>query len=162
MSKRKVKKQEEAGLIITSLIDVFVIVLVYLIRSVSSEGSLMTSAENLVLPMSQRSKTPTEVSLTIIGDQKHITVDDNVLMETAAVQKQDSLLVKPVLDLLTKKREEEKKAEVLGLIKEATGKVVVQFDKNTPYNIVTKIMATCGYAGYNNIKFAVTKPNEEG
>jgi biopolymer transport protein ExbD len=162
MPKRKVKKQEEAGLIITSLIDVFVIVLVFLLRSVSSEGSLMTSADNLVLPMSQRSKTPTEVSLTIIGDQKHITVDDKVLMNTDDVQKQDSLLVKPVLDLLTKKREEERKAEVLGLIKEATGKVVVQFDKNTPYNIVTKVMATCGYAGYNNIKFAVTKKNEEG
>lgn len=162
MGKRKIKRQGEAGLIITSLIDVFVIVLVYLIRSVSSEGSLMTSADNLVLPMSQRSKSPTEISLTIIGDQKHITVDDVVLMDTEDVRKQDSLLVKPVLDVLTKKREEERKAEVLGLIKEATGKVVVQFDKNTPYDIVTKVMATCGYAGYNNIKFAVTKPNEEG
>jgi biopolymer transport protein ExbD len=162
MAKRKIKRQPEAGLIITSLVDVFVIVLVYLIRSVSSEGSLMTSADNLVLPMSQRSKSPTEISLTIIGDQKHITVDDVVLMDTENVRKQDSLLVKPVLDVLTKKREEERKAEVLGLIKEATGKVVVQFDKNTPYDIVTKIMATCGYAGYNNIKFAVSKKNEEG
>jgi biopolymer transport protein ExbD len=162
MAKRKIKRQPEAGLIITSLVDVFVIVLVYLIRSVSSEGSLMTSADNLVLPMSQRSKSPTEISLTIIGDQKHITVDDVVLMETEVVRKQDSLLVKPVLDVLIKKREEERKAEVLGLIKEATGKVVVQFDKNTPYDIVTKIMATCGYAGYNNIKFAVAKKNEEG
>ncbi|MDB5106120.1 MAG: Biopolymer transport protein ExbD/TolR [Fibrobacteres bacterium] len=162
MAKRKIKRQPEAALIITSLVDVFVIVLVYLIRSISSEGSLMTSADNLVLPMSQRSKSPTEISLTIIGDQKHITVDDQVLMETEVVRKQDSLLVKPVLEILTKKREEERKAEVLGLIKEATGKVVVQFDKNTPYDIVTKIMATCGYAGYNNIKFAVSKKNEEG
>lgn len=162
MAHRKIKRQPEAALIITSLVDVFVIVLVYLIRSVSSEGSLMTSADNLVLPMSQRSKTPTEISLTIIGDQKHITVDDSVLMDTEVVRKQDSLLVKPVLELLTKKRDEERKAEVLGLIKEATGKVVVQFDKNTPYDIVTKIMATCGYAGYNNIKFAVSKKNEEG
>jgi biopolymer transport protein ExbD len=162
MAKRRVKKQEEAGLIITSLIDVFVIVLVFLMRSVDSEGNLMTSADNLVLPMSQRSKTPTEVSLTIIGDQKNITVDDVVLVDTDHVRKQDSLLVKPVLDVLIKKREEERKAEVLGLIKEATGKVVVQFDKNIPYDIVTKVMATCGYAGYNNIKFAVTKPAEEG
>ena len=161
MARRKIKKQEEAGLIITSLIDVFVIVLVFLMRSVDSEGNLMTSAENLVLPMSQRSKTPTEVSLTIIGDQKNITVDDVMLIETDKVRKQDSLLVKPVLDVLVKKREEERKAEVLGLIKESTGKVVVQFDKNIPYDIVTKVMATCGYAGYNNIKFAVTKPAEE-
>ena len=161
MSKRKVKKQEEAGLIITSLIDVFVIVLVFLMRSISSEGNLMTSADNLVLPMSSRSKSPTEVSLTIIGDQDNINVDDHAIAKTADVRKQDSLLVPGILSVLEKKREEEKKAEMLGIIKEATGKVVVQFDKNTPYDIVTKIMATCGYAGYTNIKFAVTKRGEE-
>ena len=162
MAKRKIKRQGEAGLIITSLIDVFVIVLLFLMRTISAEGNLMTSADNLVLPMSQRSKSPTEVSLTIIGDQKSITVDDAVLANTEAVRKQDSLIVAPVLSVLIKKREEERKAELLGIIKEATGKVVVQFDKNTPYDIVTKVMATCGYAGYNNIKFAVTKKNEEG
>ena len=162
MAKRKIKRQDEAGLIITSLIDVFVIVLVFLMRTISAEGNLMTSADNLVLPMSQRSKSPTEVSLTIIGDEKNITVDDKVLAKTSEVRAQDSLLVKPVLTVLTQKREEERKAELLGIIKEATGKVVVQFDKNTPYDIITKVMATCGYAGYNNIKFAVTKKNEEG
>lgn len=161
MGRRKVKKQEEAGLIITSLIDVFVIVLVFLMRSVSSEGNLMTSADNLVLPMSARSKSPTEVSLTIIGDQDNINVDDHAVAKTADVRKQDSLLVPAILKDLERKREEEKKAEMLGVIKEATGKVVVQFDKNTPYDIVTKIMATCGYAGYSNIKFAVSKKGEE-
>ncbi len=159
---RKIKRSEMPGLIITSLIDVFVIVLVFLMRTVSSEGNLMTSADNLVLPMSQRSKSPTEVSLTIIGDHKNITVDDKVMANTEDVRKQDSLIVKPILDLLIEKRAEEQKAEVAGVIKESTGKVVVQFDKNTPYTIITKIMATCGYAGYNNIKFAVSKKSEEG
>lgn len=161
MGRRKVKKQGEAGLIITSLIDVFVIVLVFLMRSVSSEGNLMTSAENLVLPMSARSKSPTEISLAIIGDQDNINVDDHAVARTADVRKQDSLLVPGILKILEQKREEEKKAEMLGVIKEATGKVVVQFDKNMPYDIITKIMATCGYAGYTNIKFAVSKKGEE-
>lgn len=159
---RKVKKQEPAELIITSLIDVFVIVLVFLIRSIDAEGNLLTSAENLILPMSAKAKSPTEVSLTIVGDEKHIVVDDKVLADAKMVKDQDSLIIKPVLDVLIKKREEERKAEVLGIIKESTGKVVVQFDKNTPYDIVTKVMATAGYAGYNNIKFAVTRRNEEG
>ncbi|HLP42235.1 MAG TPA: biopolymer transporter ExbD [Fibrobacteria bacterium] len=161
MAKRRVKKQKDAHLIITSLIDVFVIVLVFLLRSVSSEGNLMTSADNLVLPMSARSKSPTEVSLTVIGDPDNINVDDHAVAKTADVRKQDSLLVPGILKLLEKKRAEEKKAEMLGVIKEATGKVVVQLDKNTPYDIVTKLMATCGYAGYNNIKFAVSKKGEE-
>lgn len=160
--RRRIKRQGEAGLIITSLIDIFVIVLVFLLRTISAEGNLMTSADNLVLPMSARAKSPTEVSLAIIGDQHHINVDGVPLVETDKVRKQDSLIVAPVLEVLTKKREEEKKAEMLGIIKEATGKVVVQFDKNMPYDIVTKVMATCGYAGYSNIKFAVTRKTEEG
>ncbi len=160
--RRKVKRQEEAGLIITSLIDIFVIVLVFLLRTISAEGNLLTSADNLVLPMSATAKSPTEVSLILVGDNHQIAVDGNPLISTEKVLKQDSLIVAPVLEVLTKKRDEEKKAEMLGIIKESTGKIVVELDKNMPYDIVTKLMATCGYAGYNNIKFAVTRKNEEG
>ena len=160
--KRKIKRQPESGLIITSLIDVFVIVLVFLMRTVSSEGNLVTSADNLVLPLSAHSKSPTEVSLVIIGDPEEISVDDQPLAKVEAVKLQDTLIIKPVLDVLLKKREEEKKAEILGVIKESTGKVVVELDKNTPYSVVTRIMATCGFAGYSNIKFAVAKKGEEG
>ena len=158
---RSIKRQHEAHLIIISLIDVFIIVLTFLMRTFSAEGSLLTSADNLVLPMSVRAKSPTEVSLVIIGDHTSISVDGVSLIDTDKVRKQDSLLVATVLEVLTKKREEEKKAEMYGVIKESTGKVVVQLDKNIPYDIVTKLMATCGYAGYNNIKFAVTRKNEE-
>lgn len=158
---RSVKRQHEAHLIIISLIDVFIIVLTFLMRTFSAEGSLLTSADNLVLPMSVRAKSPTEVSLVIIGDHTSISVDGVSLVDTDKVRKQDSLLVATVLEVLTKKREEEKKAEMYGVIKESTGKVVVQLDKNIPYDIVTKLMATCGYAGYNNIKFAVTRKHEE-
>ena len=159
---RGVKRQKEAHLVIISLIDVFIIVLTFLMRTFDAEGSLLTSADNLVLPMSIRAKSPTEISMVVIGDIDNINVDGKQVITTAKVRAQDSLIVVPVLELLTKKREEEKKAEMLGIIKEATGKVVVQLDKNIPYDIVTKIMATCGYAGYNNIKFAVSRRNDEG
>ncbi|HAO99805.1 MAG TPA: biopolymer transporter ExbD [Fibrobacteres bacterium] len=162
LKKRKVKKQDEAGLIITSLIDVFVIVLTFLLNTISAEGNLLTSADNLVLPMSAHAKSPQEVSMTIVGDDKHITVDGAVVAETDNVRKQDSLLIGSMVKVLAKLHEKEKKAEMMGVIKDAAGKVVVQFDKNLPYDIVTKVMATCGYAGYSNIKFAVMRNNEDG
>ena len=162
LKKRSVKKQEEAGLIITSLIDVFVIVLVFLLNTISAEGNLLTSADNLVLPMSAHAQSPREVSLIILGTSTMISVDGVPVVKTDAVRKQDSLLIAPMLSILTKKHEEEKKAEMLGVIKEASGKIVVQFDKNLPYDVVTKVMATCGYVGYNNIKFAVLRKNEDG
>lgn len=161
LKKRRVKKQEEAGLIITSLIDIFVIVLVFLLQTVSAEGNLLTSADNLVLPMSARAKSPTEVNLTITGATS-IAIDGHDVISIDEVRKQDSLLVGPIVAVLSKKHEAEKKAEMMGAIKDASGKVVVQFDKNTPYDVVTKVMASCGFAGYSNIKFAVLRKNEEG
>ena len=161
LKRRGIKKQEEAGLIITSLIDIFVIVLVFLLQTVSAEGNLLTSADNLVLPMSARAKSPTEVNLVITGATT-IAVDGKELISVEKVRKQEGLLVDPIVALLTKKHEAEKKAEMMGILKDASGKIVVQFDKNTPYDVVTKVMASCGYAGYSNIKFAVMRKNEEG
>lgn len=142
--------------------DVMTIVLVFLLTLFAAEGNLMTQADNLILPVSARSHSPQEVSLTITGDPKWILVDNQPTIETPKVRQQDSLLVEPVFEILKLKREEEKKAEMMGLTDETTGKIVVQFDKNTEYDIVTKIMATCGNAGYNNIKFAVIRKGEEG
>jgi len=162
IKKRTIKKQEEAGLIITSLIDVFVIVLTFLLRTISAEGNLLTSADNLVLPMSAHAQSPTEVSMIITGDDKTISVDGHPVASTDSVRQQDSLLVVPIYDVLAKKHAEEQKAKMLGIIKEVSDNVVVQFDKNLPYDVVTKVMATCGYVGYTNIKFAVMRKNEEG
>ena len=50
----------------------------------------------------------------------------------------------------------------MGLTDESVGKIVLQFDKNMDYDVVTKTVATCGYAEYRNVKFAVTKQEEEG
>jgi biopolymer transport protein ExbD len=98
----------------------------------------------------------------ILGDDRKITVDGHPVIETDKVRKQDSLLIAPMVDILARKHAEEQKAEMLGIIQEAAGKIVVQFDKNLPYDVVTKVMATCGYVGYTNIKFAVLRKNEEG
>ena len=57
------KKKNELFLQITSMMDMFTIILVFLLKSFSAEGSLLTNADNLVLPNSQSKKKPTEVNL---------------------------------------------------------------------------------------------------
>ena len=37
--------------------------------------------------------------------------------------------------------------------------IIVQIDKNIPYDAMYKVMATCGFAGYTNIAFAVMQKN---
>ena len=63
---------------------------------------------------------------------------------------------------LEKKREEEKKAALAqGNDPDTGGKVVVQLDKNMSFDVMYKVMATCGWAGYSNVSFAVVMKNAE-
>jgi len=161
MVKRKIK-QSTGDLNITSMMDMFTIVLVFLLKNFATEGNLMTSAENLILPQSAKSQTPKEVSMLIIVDPEWVLVDDQKVMKTVDARSQDSLNLQPVYEILQEKRAEEKESTMMGLTDETVGKIVLQFDKNMDYDVVTKTVATCGYSGYRNVKFAVTKRSEEG
>jgi biopolymer transport protein ExbD len=144
----------------TSMMDMMTIILVFLIKQVDTEGQLVTAASNLVLPVSSSTKTPKEVNLTVIVDAGHIVVDNQKVVETSVVAAQDSLMVKAMGDVLTEKREEEKKhALAKGESADEAGNVIVQLDKNLNYDVMYKVMATCGFAGYSNVAFAVQMKN---
>ena len=42
-----------------------------------------------------------------------------------------------------------------GALNAVQGKVIVQVDKNIDFDVLFKIMNTCGKVGYNNMNFAV-------
>ncbi len=150
------------GLNITSMMDMFTIVLVFLIKQVDSEGNLLTSADNLVLPLSTSLKTPKEVNLSVVVDAEHVLIDNEKIEETEVVTKQDSLLVGKMVPVLEEKREIEKKAALAkGEDAEEAGSIIVQLDKNMAYDVMYKVMATCGWSGYTNISFAVIMINAE-
>lgn len=158
---RKKFKVPRGELQITSMMDMFTIVLVFLIMNFGAEGNLVTSAPNLILPNSKAAKSPQELSMNIAVDEEWLMVDDQHIMKTTDASKQDSLILAPVLTILTEKRDEEIKAEMARLVDPSRGKIIVQFDRDMEYDIVTKVVATCGFAGYTNIKFAVLRTGEE-
>lgn len=141
---------------ITSLMDVLTIVLVFLLKNFESEGNLLTMADNLKLPNSASKITPKEVMLTVVVDNEQILVDNTPVSKTPDVMAQDSLRVGSMSELLMEKRKEEQEAAMRrGEDASETGKVIVQIDKNIPYDVMYKVMATCGASGYGNIAFAV-------
>jgi len=151
---RKFGKAQQS-ISLTSMMDAFTIILVFLIKNVDTEGNLMTQAENLRLPLSTTQKTVKEVSLAVIVDAQQILVDGTPVAETVKVAKQDSLMIGAMVTELEKKREDEKKAALAkGDDPETAGNIIVQLDKNLQYDVMYKVMATCGWAGFTNIAFA--------
>lgn len=148
------------ALSLNSMMDMMTIVLLFLIKQVDTEGQLLTAAENLILPLSTSMKTPKEVNLTVVVDANYVLVDNAKIVETSIVAGQDSLEVKAMSEVLTEKREAEKKSALArGESADEAGSIIVQLDKNMSYDVMYKVMATCGFAGYSNVAFAVTMKN---
>jgi len=162
MARKSRQYGEPSDLSLTSMMDVMTIILVFLIKQVDTEGQLITASENLVLPVSTSTKVPKEVSLGLVVDHEWVLVDGQQIVKTSVVSEQDSLMVEALDAVLKEKREAEKAALLAkGESDEGGGNVIVQLDKNTYYDIMFKVMATCGASGFTNVAFAVTMKGEE-
>jgi biopolymer transport protein ExbD len=162
MKKRDFGGSGGDSLNLNSMMDVMTIVLVFLIKQIDTEGQLVTAAENLVLPNSTSMKVPKEVSLGVVVDHNWVLVDGQQIVQTSIVSEQDSLMVAALDAVLSEKRETEKAALLArGESDEGGGNVIVQLDKNTHYDVMFKVMATCGASGFLNVAFAVNMLNSE-
>jgi biopolymer transport protein ExbD len=147
------------GFIVTSLLDVFTIILLYLMKNYSAEGSILTNADNLILPNSISNKRPTEVTLQIAVADDIVTVDNTPCCPTDDIRKipqeNPDPVVPKLLERLEAKYDQEKEMVKSGSLNDMQGKITIQVDKNIDFDTVYKIMNTCGKVGYNNMNFAV-------
>lgn len=153
------KKKEELQFNITSLLDVLTILLVFLLQNYSAEGGLVTNADNLVLPNSESKRKPEEVSLQLAVTNDMVLLDNQSLVPTEDVREIPEEEHAPVVEELFEKLEacyaEEEDLVRKGALNQVLGQIVIQVDKNIEFDVLFKIMHTCGSAGYNKMNFAV-------
>jgi biopolymer transport protein ExbD len=134
---------------ITSMIDMFTLMVVFLLKNYSAEGQLVTPAKNLTLPTSSVEKMARE-ALSVKVSNTNIMVENSIVIDANAyhiVQGQKDFLIKPLFDVL-KKNSDAAKREAEMFKTEFSGKISIQGDTTIPYSILTRVMYTCGQAGY--------------
>src|SRR5512137_3058280 len=109
--RNKFTTPKSTGLIITSLIDFFSIVVIYLMKSYSAEGSILSNADNLVLPNSISTVKPKEIHVQIAATSDMILVDNNSVVPTEDVRKIPQDNPNPVIPQLEQKLRVTKKQE---------------------------------------------------
>ena len=153
IKKRKKKKDEKLN--ITSMMDMFTIILVFLLKSYSAEGQLITPAQGLEIPDSKTDLTA-KPSLEIKISELEIAVGDQVVANVKEVMGQKSMVIAGLLVRLKNEKENAVLvAESQG--REFKGELVIQGDKKMPYKLLTKVMYSCGQAGYSKQNFVVYK-----
>ncbi len=131
---------------LTSLVDVMTILLVFLIKSFSVEGNLVTPSEDLELPISSASKPP-RPNCSIELTQKEVLMDGRSLVTVESLARTDSLLIPEIHDwLLQKQRSCGDSTET---------ELMVQVDREVKFDIVKKVMFSCSKAGFSDFSVLV-------
>lgn len=133
---------------LTSLVDVMTILLVFLIKSFSSEGSLVTPATDLVLPVSTSEETP-RVRSSIEITKKAVICEGRVLAGTDSLLSGDSLLVPRVYEWMKVMRQRSSDS--------SGSELVIQCDREIQFAAVKKIMYTCSKAGFTDFLVLVVR-----
>lgn len=159
MGKRRfevpIKRNQSFTLNITSMTDMFTILLVFLLQSFAAGEIHIDPIDGLRLPSSNSEKNPVNgVKLSasvneIKVDQKSVASIVNNQVVQSAIDPNDNQFIKPLFDeLMRLNKDDEKLAK--------TGKVLLQADQNLPYATLRKIMYTASMAGFPNLKLITT------
>jgi biopolymer transport protein ExbD len=157
--KRSAKRRRaDVSLRLTSMIDMFTILLVFLLKNFSAEGQIISVSPDLKLPVSTAQKPP-EVASVIAITQNLVLLDGKPVVEARNLMIGEQLIIPELYSELKKiRRLNEKVGEISSSIA-FTGKISIQADRELPYIVIKKVMFTCGQVGFNDMLLAVNKPD---
>ena len=157
---RRRRGGEDPKLNITSMMDMFTIILVFLIKNFSTEGTIITAANDLTLPKSSVERKAKE-ALSVKVSRSTITVENVQVLDERAygrLLEQKEFMITSLYDALVVYSEEAKKmAAASGTA--FSGEITIQGDIEIPYSVLTRVMYTCGQAGYPNMNLFVYREN---
>jgi biopolymer transport protein ExbD len=148
------------GLQLTAMVDMFTILLVFLLKSFSSSSVQINPADGLRLPQSQSYAEATEALLVTVSakgiyvDEQRIVEFKNGQIESNDLDKGDDRFIRPLYEELNRNAERTRDIASKNETLEFAGKVILQADRSLPYDLLRKVMYTSSIAGYADMKLA--------
>ena len=155
------KKSGYSELNMTPLVDMFVIMVLFLIANFSATGEVLMMTKDIELPEAKNVK-EVELVPVVLVSATQVVVDGNVIAQVDDITREEYLNI-PSLE--EKLRDMKKKYEDLHAAANDSGSfkgdINIQGDKNVPFKVMKRIMYSCATAGYGNINFAVLGTQEK-
>jgi biopolymer transport protein ExbD len=150
-AERKSRNEHGLDMNLVALIDIFTILIFFLMSSTGIE--VLSSARAVKLPESTAEKTPRE-TVVITVSATDIVIDGRKVASVSEVLASDGDLIAPLkaeLDLMASRQTIRKENEAQAKA------VTIMGDKATPYRLLRKVMYTAARANFADVAFAVTQ-----
>jgi biopolymer transport protein ExbD len=135
LRKNRGEPLKPAKLQMTSLIDIMTIILVFLLKSFSAEGEIVTLSKGLKPPESTATKKP-EVALRLSLTKEDLLYEGTRIAKIDTIFQTDDLIIPSLLIM---------------------GDVLIEADRKVRFKMLQKIMYTCGQIGFSNFSLLVLK-----
>ena len=157
------KKSTFADLLITPLVDMFVIIVLFLIANFSATGEVLMMTKDIELPEAVNVK-EVEMHPVVMVSNEQVSISGTIVGRVEDLVKDEYLNI-PALE--EKLRDMKKQYEDLHSMAGSAeggfkGDVNIQANKEVEFKIIKRVMFSCATAGYNNINFAVLTKGGDG
>lgn len=149
-AERRNRNQTMVDMNLVSLIDVFTILIFFLLSNAGGVETL-PSPKAVMLPESVAQTSPRD-TLVVVVSSTEILVDGRKVAEVADVLGTEGDLIAPLkveLDLQAKRQVIRKENEA------QSKRLTIMGDKDIPYRLLRKIMATSARANFSDVSFVV-------
>ena len=149
------KIQQNADLLITPLVDMFVIIVLFLIANFSATGDVLMMSKDIVLPEAANVQ-DVELVPVVMVSMEQVSVSGTVIGRVDDLTREEYLNI-PALE--EKLRDMKKQFEDLhSYAKDSEGgfkgDINIQAHKEVQFKIIKRVMFSCAAAGYTSINFA--------
>jgi len=169
---RKKKKsrleEHEYPLNITAMMDMMTIILVYLLKSYSSDPTNITPQADLTMPSSTTRLKP-EAAVPLAISRNSIIVNDKEVCKIIKGRvdpnckegkNEEQYLIQTLFSALDAERQKQEEIAAYNSAQQFKGLVLIMGDKDIPFRVVSEVLYTAGQAQFGNFKFVVLKNPE--
>lgn len=160
--KQRRPPEEPGALSINSMMDIMTIILVFLLKSYSTDPVQLKAAPDLKPPFSTSDIKAVE-STVVTVTLNNILVDDERVasLEAGKVAAADlssgNFLIDPLFQKLNDAVDHQKRVYSYQKKKQFEGIVTIVADRHVPFELLSQVMYTAGQATYSKFKFMVVK-----
>jgi biopolymer transport protein ExbD len=159
--KRRPSQGEEMSLQITSMADIFIILLVFLLKSYASSAMTVTPSAGMSLPQAFGQEGAVD-ALKVEISEKAVNIEGQPIAELSSYKFEPSdVMSNGVSQTLSKALDRERQKQMLiskaNSDVKADPRIIVIADRHVPYSTVKAVLASAALNGYTDFKLAVVK-----
>ncbi|WP_029890875.1 ExbD/TolR family protein [Polycyclovorans algicola] len=151
ISRRATNSRRVPGLNLVSLMDIFTILVFFLMVN-SAQVEVLPNAKAMTLPDSVSTEKPSEHILLTLS-REDLQINGRVVMRLDEAANSSGAIIEPLKTVLLTTPLQAVEGGTPGQV--SRGEVNIMADKDTPFQLIRRVMATCTDANFSRISLAV-------